>query len=72
MVQVITVAFSQFFLLICFGGAADLALSQKLAEELSYEQEASTEAEEPEFLTAFKKHGVWEVCENWLFCFGVY
>jgi complement component 1 Q subcomponent-binding protein len=40
---------------------ADLALSQKLAEELKYEQEAATEAEEPEFLTAFKKRGVWQV-----------
>ena len=44
---------------------ADLALSQKLAEELKYEQDANTEAEEPEFLTAFKKRGVWEVREHW-------
>jgi complement component 1 Q subcomponent-binding protein len=42
-------------------GSTDLALSQRLAEELKYEQEASTGTEEPEFLTAFKKHGVWEV-----------
>ncbi|KAF9652748.1 mitochondrial glycoprotein [Thelephora ganbajun] len=42
-------------------GSTDLALSQKLAEELKYEQEASTEAGEPEFLTAFKGRGVWEV-----------
>jgi hypothetical protein len=40
---------------------ADLALSQKLAEEFKYEQDASAEAEEPESLTAFKKRGVWEV-----------
>lgn len=40
---------------------ADLALSQRLAEELKYEQEATTEAEEPEFLTAFKKRDVWQV-----------
>ena len=40
---------------------ADMALSQRLAEELKYEQEAATEAEEPEFLTAFKKRGVWQV-----------
>ena len=45
---------------------ADLALSQKLAEELKYEQEANSEAEEPEFLTAFKKRGVWEVSWRWL------
>ena len=44
-----------------FSHKADLALSQKLAEELKYEQDASSEAEEPEFLTAFKKRGVWEV-----------
>lgn len=40
---------------------ADLALSQRLAEELKYEQEANTEAEEPESLTTFKKRGTWEV-----------
>jgi len=42
---------------------ADLALSQRLAEELKYEQEATatTEAEEPESLTTFKKRGTWEV-----------
>jgi len=42
-------------------GSSDLALSQRLAEELKYEQEATTEAEEPEFLTAFKKRDVWQV-----------
>jgi len=51
--------FAQYFA--NFTHIADLALSQKLAEELKYEQEAKTMAEEPEFLTAFKKHGVWEV-----------
>ena len=51
---------------------ADLALSQKLAEELKYEQEASTEAEEPEFLTAFKKRGTWEVRQYWFRRFRVY
>jgi hypothetical protein len=50
-----------------FPGAADLALSQKLAEELNYELEANTGAEEPEFLTAFKNRGVWEVGEQRLF-----
>jgi len=46
-----------------FAYTADLALSQKLSEELKYEQEAA-EAEEPEFLTAFKKRGAWEVREH--------
>lgn len=71
MVRVSLIPFSLSLLLI-FGGAADLGLSQKLAEELSYEQEASTGAEEPEFLTAFKKRGVWQVGENRVFRFGVY
>jgi len=42
-------------------GSSDLALSQKLSEEFKYEQDANTGAGEPEFLTAFKKRGVWEV-----------
>jgi hypothetical protein len=32
-----------------------------LAEELKYEQEAIPATEEPEFLTTFKKRGVWQV-----------
>ena len=40
---------------------ADLALSQKLAEELQYEKEASTDAE-PDFLKDFKQSGIWTVC----------
>ena len=44
-----------------YAHTADLALSQKLAEELKYEQEANAETEEPEFLTTFKKRGIWEV-----------
>jgi len=55
-----------------FARAADLALSQKLAEELKYEQEANAEAEEPEFLTAFKKRGVWEVRAHFSHCLPVY
>jgi complement component 1 Q subcomponent-binding protein len=51
---------------------ADLALSQKLAEELKYEQEANSEAEEPESLTTFKKRGTWEVRQYRLHCFSVY
>jgi len=55
-----------------FAHIADLSLSQKLSEELKYEQEANAEAEEPEFLTAFKKRGVWEVREYWLYRLPVY
>ena len=51
---------------------ADLALAQKLAEELKYEQEANTEAEEPEFLTTFKKRGIWEVRQHWFHRFLLY
>lgn len=64
MVQVTRVMFSQSFFGAKFVGADDLALSQKLAEELKYEQEANTEAQEPESLTAFKKRGVWQVGEQ--------
>lgn len=42
------------------GPSADVALSQKLAEELQYENEASA-GEEPEFLTSFKAQSVWTV-----------
>ncbi|TFK81416.1 mitochondrial glyco protein [Polyporus arcularius HHB13444] len=41
-------------------GASDAALSQRLAEELKYEKEA-TPAEEPEFLTTFKKNSPWTI-----------
>ncbi|KAG6333197.1 hypothetical protein ID866_5894 [Astraeus odoratus] len=41
-------------------GSSDVLLSQKLAEELKYEKEASNEAE-PEFLTTFKQQGLWQV-----------
>ena len=47
-----------------FVDTADLALSQRLTEELKYEQEAKAGTEEPESLTAFKKHGIWEVNEH--------
>lgn len=41
---------------------ADLALSQKLAEEITYEREAAEqESGEPEFLKAFKEQGTWQV-----------
>jgi len=42
-------------------GSHDVLLSQKLAEELKYETEAVTESGEPEFLTAFKKEGIWQI-----------
>ncbi|KAJ8081816.1 Mitochondrial acidic protein mam33 [Marasmius tenuissimus] len=41
-------------------GATDSALLTKIAEELKYETE-NVPAETPEFLTAFKAQGVWEV-----------
>ena len=40
--------------------AADVALSQRLAEELKYENEAAAPAD-PEFLKAFKAQGTWAV-----------
>ena len=46
-------------------GAADLALSQKLAEELQFEKETSAQGEDvlvPAFLQAFKNAGTWAVC----------
>lgn len=39
---------------------ADVALATKLSEELQYETEAA-EQTEPEFLTNFKSHGIWDV-----------
>ncbi|PCH34998.1 mitochondrial glyco protein [Wolfiporia cocos MD-104 SS10] len=41
-------------------GSVDPYLSQKLGEELQYEQ-SSFAAEEPEFLKTFKAQGVWEI-----------
>ncbi|ETW77814.1 hypothetical protein HETIRDRAFT_67203 [Heterobasidion irregulare TC 32-1] len=41
-------------------GSSDLALSQKLAEELQYEKEASTDAE-PDFLKDFRQSGIWTI-----------
>ncbi|KAI9569889.1 mitochondrial glycoprotein [Boletus coccyginus] len=41
-------------------GASDVVFSQKLAEELKYEQESAA-AEEPGFLKAFKEQGVWTI-----------
>ena len=40
--------------------SADVALSQRLAEELKYENEAAAPAD-PEFLKAFKAQGTWAV-----------
>ncbi|VDC01558.1 unnamed protein product [Peniophora sp. CBMAI 1063] len=41
-------------------GASDPALSQKIAEEITFEKESSS-AEEPDFLKSFKANGVWEI-----------
>ncbi|KAJ7822508.1 mitochondrial glycoprotein [Mycena olivaceomarginata] len=41
-------------------GASDTLLTQKLAEELLYENEEAA-PEEPEFLTSFKEHGTWKI-----------
>ncbi|KAH9478223.1 Mitochondrial acidic protein mam33 [Psilocybe cubensis] len=44
-------------------GSSDLALSQKLQEELKYEQEALAEQADvtPEFLKSFLEQGVWSI-----------
>ncbi|CAA7261184.1 unnamed protein product [Cyclocybe aegerita] len=43
-------------------GTTDISLSQKLQEELKYEQEAIAETPEtPEFLKAFLEQGVWSI-----------
>jgi len=41
-------------------GSSDIALSQKLKEELTYEKESLSETE-PEFLKTFLKDGVWKI-----------
>ncbi|KAI0641342.1 mitochondrial glycoprotein [Trametes meyenii] len=41
-------------------GASDVALAQRLGEELKYENEAAAPAE-PEFLKAFKAQGTWAI-----------
>ncbi|KAI8974846.1 mitochondrial glycoprotein [Trametes punicea] len=41
-------------------GASDVALAQKLEEELKYESEAATPGE-PDFLKAFKAQGTWMI-----------
>jgi complement component 1 Q subcomponent-binding protein len=40
---------------------ADVALSQKLAEELKYENEETPAGEQPEFLASFMSQGIWKV-----------
>ncbi|TFK21317.1 regulatory protein suaprga1 [Coprinopsis marcescibilis] len=42
-------------------GSTDLALSQKLAEELKYETEESAGPGTPDFVTAFTQQGVWSI-----------
>ncbi|THH00108.1 hypothetical protein EW026_g2362 [Hermanssonia centrifuga] len=41
-------------------GASDVALAQKLSEELKYEKESAAPSD-PDFLTAFKSQGVWKI-----------
>jgi hypothetical protein len=49
--------------ILTFGAPGDLSLSQKLHEELKFEQESAAEdAYSPAFLEAFKEDGVWNVC----------
>ncbi len=48
---------------ICGFPTADVALSQKLSEELQYETESNASAE-PEFLKSFNAQGVWKVCST--------
>jgi hypothetical protein len=51
-----------FLTLVWFGFVADVALSQKLQEELKYEAEANAQTEAtPEFLKAFQEQGLWQV-----------
>ncbi|KAI0760592.1 mitochondrial glycoprotein [Fomes fomentarius] len=42
-------------------GATDVALTQRLAEELKYETEAAASTAEPEFLKTFKAQGTWAI-----------
>ncbi|KAH9836103.1 mitochondrial glycoprotein [Rhodofomes roseus] len=44
-------------------GASDVALAQKLGEELQYEKDSASEAE-PEFVRNFKAQGVWEIVDT--------
>ncbi|KAG2008912.1 regulatory protein suaprga1, variant 2 [Coprinopsis cinerea AmutBmut pab1-1] len=42
-------------------GATDVALSQKLAEELRYEQTENAEASSPDFVQEFLQQGTWTI-----------
>jgi len=42
-------------------GSTDVVLSQKLAEELQFEKNASINATEPEFLQSFKEQKIWKI-----------
>ncbi|KAJ7911044.1 mitochondrial glycoprotein [Mycena leptocephala] len=42
-------------------GSSDVALSQKLAEELKYENEETPAGEQPEFLASFMSQGIWKI-----------
>jgi len=43
------------------GGATDVTLAQKLAEEVTYEKNVTAEEGTPEWLTAFQQEGVWKI-----------
>jgi complement component 1 Q subcomponent-binding protein len=46
-------------------GTTDLALAQKLAEEIAYEREAAAqESGEPDFVKDFKAQGKWQIAET--------
>ncbi|KAJ7638206.1 mitochondrial glycoprotein [Roridomyces roridus] len=42
-------------------GSSDIALVQKLSEELSYEHEEMEKADKPDFLAAFESRGIWKI-----------
>jgi hypothetical protein len=68
---VIFLMFFNFFPIFPF--AADIALSQKLKEELKYEKESlSEDGTTPEFLKNFLEKGVWSVRSIFLFLCLVY
>ena len=53
----------------CLTLLADVALVQKLQEELKYENEAERE-ETPEFLKQIQEDGIWTVSSLYLFLIG--
>ena len=70
MVQVSKNSMSFLWYLIVPTWLADIALAQKLQEELKYEQENLPDSPDstPEFLKSFLEQGVWSVRVIHLFC----